>query len=130
MAQVVLTFTTAGTFSFIVPGNLFLIDLVECWGGGGGGAGSRTAATAGVGGGGAAYSATPNLSVLPFTSITYVVGAAGTGGPSVTDGTAGGDSTWATTVIVAKGGPGGNHSATTATQGAQSTAGTGTTKFS
>jgi len=95
------------TASPYVPSVGCRIMLVECQAGGGAGGGVATAATnsgAGGGGGGGAYSA--SWLAPSSASITCSVGAGGTG-VSANTGNAGADTTWDTTVIVAKGGAGG-----------------------
>jgi hypothetical protein len=87
--------TFNATSTWVAPAGC-LTAIVECWGagGGGGGSGNGTGA-AGGGGGGGAYSK-KTLSVVPGTSYTVTVGAAGTGGTGA-NGTTGGDSWFSTT---------------------------------
>ena len=81
---------------------------VEAWGGGGAGGGATTNLGKGGGGAGGQY-ARKLLTVVPGQTYAVVVGAAGTG--STGSGTAGGDSTFAATSVVAKGGAGGTNAA-------------------
>lgn len=84
---------------------------VECIGGGGAGGGVATAVTnsgAGGGGGGGAYSSSWLTGAAVKASTTVAIGAAGTAGAAgANPGNAGGDTTFDSTVIVAKGGLGG-----------------------
>lgn len=103
---------------------------VECVGGGGAGGGTPTAAATGSGGGAGAYAA--SLLTSGFSGASYVVGAGGTGVSNASGG-AGSDTTWATTVIVAKGGSGGTVGVSGAntgpTAGGLASASTGQIKF-
>lgn len=81
--------------------------LVQAIGGGGGGGGAGTTGGAGGasggGGGGGAYS--EKLLTSGFSGVAYVVGAGGNGGATgINAGVAGGDTTFGTTLVVAKGG--------------------------
>jgi hypothetical protein len=71
-------FTTAGTFNFTVPADVFFID-VEVWGGGGGG-GSPLSANRGAGGAAGAGYARKLCSVTPGQVIPVTVGGGGGGG--------------------------------------------------
>lgn len=122
-SQVVTTITTTGDGNFVVPDWVDTID-VECWGGGGAG-GRRTTNGAGGGGAGGAY-AKSTVSVTPGSSISYHVGA---GAVQAASPSAGEDTTWNSTTVVAKGGTSvANNTATGATAPAAS-ASTGTTRF-
>lgn len=80
---------------------------VRVVGGGGGGAGS-SGANRGTGGGAGAYCERFET-VVPGTSYSYIIGAAGSGSAGAGDGTAGGNSTWTnSSTITAAGGPGGS----------------------
>lgn len=105
---VVDTFAANGTWT--CPANV-TSATVECWGAGGGGT------TNTGGGGGGAYSKKV-VTVVPTTGYAIAVGTSAAN-------TAGGDSTFATTTVVAKGGASG----ATGTGGAAS-GGTGDTKYS
>jgi MSHA biogenesis protein MshQ len=100
------TLTATGTWT--APAGVTSVD-VEVWGGGGGGGGGDgTRSDGGGGGGGGAYSKTTAITVVPGTTYTVTVGAAGTAGPSAGNGGAGGDSWFINaTTILAKGGAGG-----------------------
>lgn len=78
---------------------------VEAWGGGGAGGGVTGNPAKGGGGAGGQY-ARKVVAVTPGNSYPVVVGGGGNGGNGV--GPNGGDSTFATNVVVAKGGAGGN----------------------
>jgi len=94
---------------------------VKLWGGGGAGGGLTTDNTICRGGGGAGGQyAEKTVSVTEDTSYTVTVGAGGTG--STGDGTAGGDSSFESSVI-AKGGAGGKSYENGAAGGAGSTTG-------
>jgi hypothetical protein len=98
------TFTTNGTFT---PENGIYAVTVECWGGGGSGGGLTTNRTICRGGGGAGgqYVIDSGVGVTPGIGYSVVIGVGGTG--STGDGVAGGDSTFNTNTVVAKGGAGG-----------------------
>lgn len=122
-------YLNAGSASWTAP--VTTTATIECWAGGGqGGFGIITAG--GGGGGGGAYSK-GTLAVTATTAYPYVIGAAGTGGTSPTA-NPGGDSSFNTSTVVAKGGAGGLVGSGT-TQGAGGAggaagSGTGTTKHS
>lgn len=78
--------TTSG--NFIVPPNIYSIE-VEGWSGGGGGGGSGTAGQTAGGGGGGGY-ARSVIAVTPGQVIAYLIGAAGAGGVGSSAGSAGG----------------------------------------
>ena len=92
------TYSTAGAFTWTAPANVYSAT-VACWGGGGGG--GVHANQAGGGGGGGAY-ALSTVSVTPGTGYAVVIGA-GAISDSIVEG---GDSTFASTVVVADGGIG------------------------
>lgn len=77
---------------------------VECVGGAGAGGGCPAVAGAYAGGGGGAGAYAASLLTSGFSGAAYSVGAGGTGTTGA--GGNGGDTTWGTTVIVAKGGTG------------------------
>lgn len=118
----VLTITTTGTTNWTCPLGVTTVQ-VELWGGGGaGGVASGTASGAGGGAGG--QYAIKQVTVTPGNVYAVVVGAVATAvitGGVVTNGN---DSTFATTTVVAKGGPGGaDATGATGTGGAGSTTG-------
>ena len=83
---------------------------VECIGGGGQGGGAATSSSTcslGGGGGGGAYAASLLTGAAVKNPTTYAIGAGGTTGTAGNAGQTGGDTTWDTSVIVAKGGGGG-----------------------
>lgn len=99
--------TTTGVGSYTTPAGCRAI-IVRAIGGGGAGGGASTAASycAGGGGGGGAYAEKRILS--PVASYSVSVGAGGTAGTAGNNpGNVGGDTTFATTTVVAKGGLGG-----------------------
>jgi hypothetical protein len=108
------TQAAAGTYTWTCPAGVTAVK-VECWAGGGGGGGNAR-----CGGGGGEYAAEAALAVSAGVGYTVVVGAAGAGAAGA-GATAGGNSTFATTSVVAHGGGGGGAS------GAPGTAGTGST---
>lgn len=97
--------TGAGTWT---PSAGCRAAYVELWGGGGQGGGAATSSSTcsvGGGGGGGAYAA--SLITGVSGTVSYSVGAGGSGGAAGATGNNGGDTTWNTTTIVAKGGSGG-----------------------
>ncbi len=121
------TFTTSGTFT--VPAGVTTL-IVECWGAGGGGGSSRNNngnPRAGGGGGGGGYSSSV-LTVVPGTNYSIVVGTGGAGGASNSNGSAGGNTTFNGTTVVALGGSGGNRGGNGA-GGAGATSGTGSVTY-
>jgi len=121
------TFSAAGTYNWTCPPGVTTIQ-VEAWGAGG--AGGGTGATGGTvrtggGGGGGAYTKNTSISVTPGTSYIVVVGAVATG-VSAGAGNNGGNSTFASTLVVANGGKGGGatNSGTGGTSGLGGAAGT------
>lgn len=123
------TYTTAGTSTWQAPVGVTSVT-VEAWGGGGAGGGATGNPAKGGGGAGGQY-AKKVLTVVPGTNYTVIVGAGGIAGNG--NGPAGGDSTFASTSVVAKGGAGGLVAATNNSGGnggaGSSTGGTGTTVF-
>lgn len=101
------TFTNPGTWTWTAPAGVTSVT-VEAWGGGGGG-GRATGNPARGGGGAGGQYAKRVVSVTPGQSYTVVVGAGGAGGSSSTggNGMAGGDSSFGSGLVVAKGGAGG-----------------------
>ncbi|MFB0491938.1 hypothetical protein ABIE45_004524 [Methylobacterium sp. OAE515] len=100
-------YTTPGSFTFIVPDNIFKI-FCRVWGGGAGGGGSG-ASGAVAGGGGAGGYAEGSYQVSPRQQIPVIVGARGTAGlgsPSPSGGGNGGTSSVGS-LLSATGGSGG-----------------------
>lgn len=98
--------------------------LVELWGSGGGGAYDNSA-NGGGGGAGGAYAAS-TITVVPGNVYTFHIGTKGAAGTSGSpNGGTGGDTTWQTSVVVAKGGGGGTPTAA----GTHQTGSVGTTVF-
>lgn len=121
------TVTTPGAGSFVWPADVDRVT-VQCWGAGSGGGSGAAETSAGGGGGGGAYSTKIVLGV-PGESYPYVVGAGGAGG--IQPGglaTAGADTTYRATEVVAKGGSRGSP-ATAGGVGGTASGGSGTTKF-
>ena len=79
--------------------------FVECWGAGGAGRGYTNVAqtTTGAGGGGGAYAAS-TIAVTPSQVIPYTIGIGGAG--TTSNGGNGGDTSWNSGQILAKGGAG------------------------
>jgi hypothetical protein len=121
------TFLVSG--SWVAPAGVTSVTL-EAWGGGGAGGGATGNPAKGGGGAGGQY-ASKVITVTPGSTYTVVVGTGGTG--STGNGTAGGDSTFNTNGVVAKGGAGGSVGSVnngTATAGlGSSIGGVGTTVF-
>lgn len=120
---------TASTGTFVVPSGITQLT-VECWGGGGGG-GRATEGWSGnacSGGGGGAY-AKKTILVTPGQSISYAIGAGGSGG----SGNNPGGDTWflSQTTVLAKGGEGvSNDDYTSIALGGQASASIGDVKYS
>lgn len=113
----------SGTFSFVVPANLYEISAAVVGGGGGGAGGSQgddDGATGGAGGG-LAYG---TFAVTPGETLTIVVGAGGNGGGAGSNGGAGGNSSisrGATVLLQGGGGQGGQDRSTATRTGGTST---------
>lgn len=124
-AQTTATFNASG--SFVTPAGV-TTATVEAWGAGGAGGGSTSNSDGGGGGGGGAYSKSTGVSVsgtIPVTVGTGGVGDNGAGNP-------GGDSSFNTSTVVAKGGVGGSVTSGTGGPGGSgglASASTGATKF-
>lgn len=99
------SFAASGTWT--APAGVSSIT-VEAWGGGGAGGGATANPAKGGGGAGGQY-AKRLVTVVPGNSYAVAVGAGGAG--STGNGAAGGDSTFATNAVVAKGGAGGTGAA-------------------
>jgi uncharacterized repeat protein (TIGR01451 family) len=102
------TATFSSSQSWAVPTGVTSVT-VEAWGGGGAGGGATGRPAKGGGGAGGQY-ARKVVAVTPNASYAVVVGAGGSGDTG--DGESGGDSTFAGTVVVAKGGSGGGRAST------------------
>lgn len=100
---------TSGSGSWVAPSNATIVT-VECWGGGGNG----EAHTSAYGGGGGAY-ASSDIAVTPGGSYAYSVGATAA------------DSSFGTTLVVAKGGTSGSGSGHGT--GGQAASSTGSIKY-
>jgi len=121
-ADTVVFITTPGASTWTVPVGVTSVK-VEAIGGGGGGGGHY-----GSGGGGGAYATASNISVTPGSSISVSVGTAGTAGSNASDNaTAGGDTTFNTTTVVAKGGARGVRTSLSTTAGGSAAASTPST---
>ena len=118
--------TAAGSSTYTTQSYQTTIDSVELWGGGGAG-GQCTTNTGGGGGGGGAYAKSTAVPVSPSTGYTVVVGAAGTTGASPVNG---GNSTFASTTVVAEGGKSTPENTRTGSAGGLASNSTGATKFS
>lgn len=95
------SFTSSGNWT--APAGVTSVT-VEAWGGGGGG-GAATGNPARGGGGAGGQYASRVLTVVPGNTYAFVVGAGGTG--TAAAGGPGGDTSFAATSVVAKGGAGG-----------------------
>jgi len=117
------SFTTPGTYSWVVPACAEQI-CIEVWGAGGGGGGNTTTSswTSGGGGGGGGFGS-ECFTVTPGSSYSVVVGTGGMGGAGGNPGSNGsaGDASTVTGLISAGGGNGGIRG------GAGGTGGTGGT---
>lgn len=108
-AQNSTTFSTPGNSTYIVPAGVTQIT-VECWGGGGAGGGVSKKASGGGGAGGAYVRSV--LNVVPGTTYLIKVGDAKKGtipGSASTNGNPSSFGTSANILVIAAGGPGGQH---------------------
>ncbi len=122
-AQTTQTYSTNGTYTWTCPASVTSVT-VECFGAGGGG-GSIAASTGQAGGGGGGAYSYSVVTVVPGTNYTVVVGL---GGSAVT---AGANSTFNTSVVVAAGGSAGASGANGAGgAGGTTAASTGSTTYS
>jgi hypothetical protein len=104
--------TTPGAGTWTKPVGVTQV-IVECWGGGGAGGGATGNPAGGAGGGAGQYSRKYIQYSSPSVGISYSVAAGVTGtNNTVVNGQ---DTTWATTVVVAKGGTGGTANGTDVT---------------
>jgi hypothetical protein len=98
-------------------------------GGGGGGGGTKSPQVGGGGGGGGGYTKDTNISLTPGSSVSYEIGAAGTGGAGNNtaglNGVAGGNTTFNSGALTAAGGNAGQ--AALAPPAAGGSGGTGST---
>lgn len=79
----------SGSGTWTAPAGTWKVTKLEAWGGGGGGGRiSNQNRAVGSGGGGGAYQYVENISATPGTTVTYSVGAGGSGVNTVTDGNA------------------------------------------
>ena len=101
------TYNGSGSQTWKAPAGVTSIT-VEAWGAGGAGGGATANPAQGGGGAGGQY-VRKVVTVVPGTNYTVVIGAGGNGGTG--NGAAGGDSTFAGAVVVAKGGAGGTNAA-------------------
>jgi hypothetical protein len=97
--------TTTGAGTWTKPDGVTEV-IVECWGAGGAGGGVTSNPAVGAGGGGGQYSRKYIKYSSPSVGISYSIGTGGVGTQTGT-GASGGDTTWNTNVVVAKGGTGG-----------------------
>lgn len=88
-----ISYTTPGTYSYVVPAGVTTVSAVAVGGGGGGASNSALNGVSGGGGGGGALH-WRTFTVTPGETLTVVVGSFGFGGFGVglNDGSAGGDS--------------------------------------
>jgi hypothetical protein len=117
---------TAGTWTAPFTGSV----QVECWGGGGGGGGGGIVSgnpQGGAGGGGGEYACEQTYPVVAGNTYPFTIDPGGTGGPSGSPGTNGGQTTFDAQGIglpggvVANGGMGGDAGSTIGTGGAGGT---------
>ena len=113
--------TTTGAGTWTKPAGVTEV-IVECWGGGGSGGGVTNNPAAGSGGAAGQYARKYLQYSSPSVGISYTVAATRAGGQG--NGTVGNDTTWQTSVVVAKGGAGGIADGTT---GAEVAGGVGST---
>jgi len=130
------SFTTAGTTSWACPDNVTSV-VVECWGGGGAGGSAQsvggTNSQYGGGGGGGAYARYNVYPVVPGTIYYLSVGTGGYNNFLANDTRVSGGDSWFNTsdspssIIIAKGGAGGESAVGSTTITAYGLGGTGTT---
>jgi hypothetical protein len=122
-AQLVVGATTSITSSatFTVPDGVTLLRKVRVWGAGGGGGGANATTSAGSGGGAGAY-AEFALPVTPGQTIACTIGTGGNAGGNVSNGLAGGTTSFGSFCSCTGGGGG-----TGSSSGAVGGAGTGGT---
>jgi hypothetical protein len=96
--------TATGTSTWSKPAGVTQV-IVECWGGGGAGGAASSDGQAGSGGAGGGYARKLISYESAASSKAYTIGVGATGGAG--NGPAGSDTTWETTMVVAKGGGGG-----------------------
>lgn len=123
----VITYTSgSGTYT---TGTDVRMIIVECVGGGGGGGGAASGAInqAAIGRPGGAGGYVWKMITSPSASYSYAVGAKGTGGAAGNnDGTSGGDTSFGTSFLLAKGGTfGGGSASSSVTQPIFANVGTG-----
>jgi hypothetical protein len=118
-------YTSAGTYSWVAPAGVTSVSVV-CVGAGGGGGYGTGSAWCGAAGGNLRY--VNNITVVPATSYTVVVGSGGTNWRTTGNynGTAGGSSTFnGSSVIATGGGPGGGTAGTSTSSGNVGSGGNG-----
>lgn len=120
------TFTSPGAWTWTAPAGV-TSATVEAWGGGGAGGGATGNPAKGGGGAGGQY-ARKLVAVTPGASYAIAVGAGGNAGTG--NGPAGGDSRFATTTVVAKGGAGGTGATNGAAGAGSATSGVGDIVYS
>jgi len=106
-----LLYSTAGTYSFVVPAGVYRLKRVTVIGAGGSGGSVDNTTAAGSGGGGGGEGRSINIAVTPGQTIPVVVGAPGAS-PAAGDnaGNAGGASSFGAWITATGGGPGGGGS--------------------
>jgi hypothetical protein len=104
------SYSTAGTFNFVVPTGITSVN-VKTWGAGGGGGAAGSSGNGGNGGGGGYINST--LTVTPGETLTITIGGGGGGGTSHSGGNGGGGGGYSsisrstTKLVIAAGGAGG-----------------------
>lgn len=100
-------YTTAGTYSWVAPDNVYSVSVVCVGGGAGGDAGNLGPGYSVGSGGGGALAWKNNISVVPGQSYTVTVGAAGLDAYAGGGSRSGGDSWFVnTSTVLAEGGEG------------------------
>lgn len=118
-------YTTAGAHSFTVPAPQIAFQI---WAGGGGSGATSGAGSGSTGGGGAEYRVGLLTGLTVGASVTVTVGAGGTAGSGTGNGGAGGNSSFASSVVANGGGGGfGANGGLQPTNAAGGTGGTGGT---
>jgi len=130
------TYTTAGSYSFVIPAGVSSITVLAVGGGGGSVGAYGPFSKDAYGGGGASGGALAyynNYSVTPGQSVAIVVGAGGVGESNLVDGRVGNPSSVAyggTTIISAGGGLGGKSISNTPPNGGTATGTSGFVGYS
>lgn len=126
-------YTTAGTFSFVVPAGVYWLAAVVIASGGGGARGAAGDSNESPAGGGGALSYSNGIAVTPGETLTVVVAFGGSAGSSMSSGSAAADAgikRGAAWLVMAKGGAGGNWASGIGGAGGADASGVGDVRWS